>query len=81
MLTMHVRLDADSVRRALQDWYNGARVNDTVVITIPSRACEVRLIHRPNRRVYWWPYGGRGMTAPLEDAARRLQMLCSPREA
>jgi hypothetical protein len=73
MATTH--LHTSYATSTVVDWYDSATVGDTAVIALPSRLCTVRLIRQPRNYVHWWPEGGRGITVPLEDAVRRLQML------
>ena len=78
----HFRLDDILMERGLRNWYANAAVGDTAIVTISSYDCqELRLIRQEHGHVHWWPEGDRGMTVPLEDAVRRLQMLHGPAQA
>jgi len=81
MARTHFRLQTDFAPYDVVRWYNVAAFGDAAVITIPSRVSTLWLLRTRNNHVHWWPEGERGVTVPLEEAIRRLEMLSGVRSA
>ena len=75
MRTTYFHLDDDLTMGNLRHWYRVAAIDDAAVIVMPSDSYTIRLLRCDRECVHWWPYGGRGVTVPLENAMLRLQML------
>lgn len=58
MTQAHFQLDDDFKPSELSSWYRRAASGDIAVITLPDRACKVRLIRGDRERVCWGPDGG-----------------------
>ena len=81
MARTHFRLQTDFTPPDVLRWYNVAVFGDVAVIAIPPRLSTLRLLCARNNLVHWWPEGERGVTIPLEEAVRRLEMLSGTRYA
>jgi hypothetical protein len=75
MATEMFRLGGDFLPEDVVMWYHRSAVGDDVLIALPGRTCVLRLIACPNKFIYWWPEGGRGVSMPLENTVCRLVML------